>query len=129
MEKVKTNRGKIYKVTFTTKDMPEGVKGYEENIYATCEDHARQIFTSVYEDAVITDIEEYDDCISEHYSSIPEVALAQNMMWAMIDKIKEDRSVSEENIYNVVDTACAMTKAALKSLTEQYHAQHDSEEN
>jgi len=118
---MKTNSGKAYNVIFKNAQGTElGVL-----IYATCKEHAEQIFRSWCDEGdTISVIEEDCNCISEHYeqkSQIPEFALAEDMMYAMIDVMLKSKTVPEYNADSVVDIACSMTKAALKTAMKEYH--------
>lgn len=66
MNKVKTNEGKVYDVTFHDKTEKEDKK-YSYYVYAVNEKHARQIVESYDENAVIESVEEEFDAISQHY--------------------------------------------------------------
>lgn len=71
MTKVKTNEGKIYEVAFRDKTEKKGCT-YSYYVYATCEEHARQIVESYDENAAIYAIDEFGDCISQHYGPFAE---------------------------------------------------------
>lgn len=129
---MKTNSGKIYRVEYTTPDMEDGALGYEENVYATCEGHARQIFEAAHEGTTrIKNIEEYDDCISQHYeerSMVPEFAVAEDMMYAMLDVLRGDKDVKIYNAEHVIDIACSMAKTAIKEAEVLYDENHPRKE-
>jgi len=112
---IKTNKGKIYSVSFTD-PKEENKQSYGMNVYATCEEHARQIFKAIEPDAVITEVKDYDDCVSEHYDEgvkISEIELAQKVMYAIIDELKKDEEVDVEYADDVLDMAFSMTRWAL----------------
>lgn len=67
MNKVKTNSGKVYDVTFHDKTEKDVRNKYSYYVYAVNEKHARQIVESYDENAVIESIEEEFDAISQHY--------------------------------------------------------------
>jgi len=125
---MKTNSGKIYRVEYTTPDMEKGVVGYETMVYATCEEHAWQIFYAANKDATIKNVEEVDDCISQHYkerSMVPEFAVAEDMMYAMLDVFRGDKEVKIYNAEHVIDIACSMAKTAIKE-AEMLHDENHS---
>lgn len=77
MNKVKTNSGKVYNVTFhvegdetkntINKDGEKVQSLYSYYVYAVSEKHARQIVESYDDTAVIDSVEEEFDAISQHY--------------------------------------------------------------
>lgn len=79
MNKVKTNSGKVYNVTFhvegdetkntINKDGEKMQSLYSYYVYAVNEKHARQIVESYDDTAVIESVEEEFDAISQHYGA------------------------------------------------------------
>lgn len=77
MEKVRTNTGKVYDVTYHIKgDNTQNTVNadgehvqtiYSHYVYAVNEKHAQQIVESYDADAEIVSIEEQFDAISQHY--------------------------------------------------------------
>lgn len=116
--KVKVNEGHIYEIEYVF----EGESGqvYSEFVYATCREHAMQIFLSAREDCIVKNCEETDVCISQHYdiderAVIPEHRLAENIMYSALEVISKDKAVSEENIGYVLDLAITMIEKAVAS--------------
>ncbi len=128
---MKTNSGKIYRVEYTTPNMEKGVLGFETLVYASCEEHAWQIFYAANKDATIKNVEEVDDCISQHYeekSMVPEFAVAEDMMYAMLDVLRDDKNVKIYNAEHVIDIACSMAKTAIKEAEVLYDENHPKKE-
>ena len=76
-------------------------------------------------------IEEYDDCISQHYeerSMVPEFAVAEDMMYAMLDVLRGDKDVKIYNAEHVIDIACSMAKTAIKEAEMLYDESHPQKE-
>lgn len=79
MEKIKTNSGKVFEVTYhvdgdetkntINKDGERVQTKYSYMVYAVNEKHAQQIVRAYDADAVIEGVEEQFDAISQHYGN------------------------------------------------------------
>lgn len=131
MKKIKTNSGNIYDVDYTIEGDADKGQVYSQRVYATCREHAEQIFKAANPSiCVIKGIELFDDAISQHYqegSNVPEFATAENMMWAMLDVLR-NADIKESAANEVIDIACSMMKAALK-LAYQSKDNHEADNN
>jgi len=134
---MKTNSGKIYSVAFTDNN-EENSKTYVQNVYATCEAHAKQIFESYEQDCTILEITEEDSCISEHYDTrkaletddtlLPEETAAHNIMYAILDEASKDKCITTENFDDVLDMALVLVRMAIKKALALDAQEHDEEE-
>jgi len=117
MYKIKTNSGNIYDVDYTIEGDADKGQVYSQKVYATCREHAEQIFKAANPTiCAIKEIELVDDAISQHYqegSKVPEFATAENMMWAMLDVLRTS-GIKETAANEVIDIACSMMKTAVK---------------
>lgn len=116
--KVKVNEGHLYEIEYVV----EGESGqvYSEFVYATCKDHAMQIFHSAKENCIVKNCNFSEVCISQHYANvrravIPEHRLAEDIMYSALEVVLKDKEVTEENIGYVLDLAMTMIKKAVAS--------------
>lgn len=66
MEKVRTNTGKFFDVICHS-ESENAEKKFSYYVYAVNEKHAQQIVESYDADAVVEEVEEQGDAISQHY--------------------------------------------------------------
>lgn len=138
---MKTNSGKIYEVIYQiegdnnktiTADGEEQAY-YSVNVYATCEEHAKQIFDEAYKDEKIASctIEETEDCISQHYDELsvsnPQLAMAEKLCLSMFDILLNDDKVEAEDLLAVIDIAAELTKKNIRRMIRNYNQRKSSD--